>query len=91
MDKALEEVDKQYALGEKTNDVPAMTGDLQLKGNIMLEMGKPDEAKALFERGLKMTEGSTLVSGDQGQRATVSSLQSGSRGSRQERRGDRED
>jgi tetratricopeptide (TPR) repeat protein len=37
-----------------------MTGDLQLKGNIMLEMGKPDEAKALFERGLKMTEGSNL-------------------------------
>ena len=60
MDKALEEVDKQYALGEKTNDVPAMTGDLQLKGNIMLEMGKSDEAKALFERGLKMTEASTL-------------------------------
>ena len=60
MDKALEEVDKQYALGEKTNDVPAMTGDLQLKGNIMLEMGKADEAKALFERSLKMTEASTL-------------------------------
>jgi tetratricopeptide (TPR) repeat protein len=60
MDKALEDVDKQYALGEKTNDVPAMTGDLQLKGNIMLEMGKPDEAKALFEQGLKMTEDSNL-------------------------------
>jgi tetratricopeptide (TPR) repeat protein len=59
-DKALEEVDKQYALGEKTSDVPAMTGDLQLKGNIMLEMGKYDEAKALFERGLKMTEDSSL-------------------------------
>ena len=60
MDKALEEVDKQYALGEKTNDIPAMTGDLQLKGNIMLELGKDDEAKALFERGLKMTEASSL-------------------------------
>jgi tetratricopeptide (TPR) repeat protein len=60
MDKALAEVDKQYALGEKTNDLPAMTGDLQLKGNIMLEMGKPDEAKALFERALKMTEDSSL-------------------------------
>jgi tetratricopeptide (TPR) repeat protein len=59
-DKALEEVDKQYTLGEKTNDVPGMTGDLQLKGNIMLEMGKYDEAKALYERGLKMTEGSNL-------------------------------
>ncbi len=60
MDKALAEVDKQYTLGEKTNDIPAMTGDLQLKGNIMLEMGKPDEARALFERGLKMTEDSNL-------------------------------
>ncbi|HEY2972394.1 MAG TPA: tetratricopeptide repeat protein [Pyrinomonadaceae bacterium] len=60
MDKALAEVDKQYVLGEKTNDLPAMTGDLQLKGNIMLEMGNPDEAKALFERGLKMTQDSNL-------------------------------
>ena len=60
MDKALEDVDKQYALGEKTNDVPGMTGDLQLKGNILLEMGKFDEAKAEFERGLKMTEASNL-------------------------------
>ncbi|MDQ6652261.1 MAG: tetratricopeptide repeat protein, partial [Acidobacteriota bacterium] len=60
MDSALQEVDKQYALGEKTKDIPAMTGDLQLKGNIMLEMGKYDDAKALFERGLKMTQDSNL-------------------------------
>ena len=60
MDKALEDMDKQYALGEKTKDIPAMTGDLQFKGNILLEMGKPDEAKALYERGLKMTEDSNL-------------------------------
>jgi tetratricopeptide (TPR) repeat protein len=59
-DKALEDVDKQYALGEKTNDVPGMTGDLQLKGTILLEMGKYDEAKALFERGLKMNAESSL-------------------------------
>lgn len=60
MDKALADVDKQYALGEKTNDIPGMTGDLQLKGNILLEMGKFDEAKSQFERGLKMTEASNL-------------------------------
>ena len=60
MDKALEEANRQYALGEKTNDIAVMTGDLQLKGNVVLEMGRPDEAKALFERGLKMTEESTL-------------------------------
>jgi tetratricopeptide (TPR) repeat protein len=59
-DKALEDIDKQYALGEKISDVAAMTGDLQTKGTILLEMGKYDEAKELFERILKMTEGSSL-------------------------------
>lgn len=60
MAKALEDMDKQYALGEKTNDIPAMTGDLQFKGNILLEMGKFDDAKTQFERLLKMTEDSNL-------------------------------
>ncbi len=59
-DQALGDVDKQYALGEKTGDIPAMTGDLQLKGNIMLEMGKYDEARAAYEQSLKMTGDSTL-------------------------------
>jgi len=55
-DKALKDVDDQYALGEKTNDVPGMTGDLQLKGTILLEMGKHDDAKTQYEKGLKMTQ-----------------------------------
>lgn len=59
-DKALAGMDKQYSLGEKTSDLPAMTGDLQFKGNILLEMGKYDEAKALFERLVQMTDASTL-------------------------------
>jgi tetratricopeptide (TPR) repeat protein len=60
LDKALEDIDKQYALGEKINDVAAMTGDLQTKGTILLELGKYDDAKAQFERLLKMTEDSSL-------------------------------
>jgi tetratricopeptide (TPR) repeat protein len=60
LDKALEDIDKQYTLGEKTNDLPAMTGDLQLRGNVLLEMGKADEAKAEFEKLVKMTDGSSL-------------------------------
>jgi len=60
LDRALEEVDKQYALGEKIGDVAAMTGDLQLKGNILVEMGRHDEAKAEFDRLLRMTEESAL-------------------------------
>lgn len=60
LDKALEDVDKQYALGEKINDVAAMTGDLQTRGTILAEMGKYQEAKEQFERILKMTDGSNL-------------------------------
>ena len=60
LDQALAEVDKQYALGQKNNDVPAMAGDLQLKGNILLEMGKHDEARKAFEQALKITSESNL-------------------------------
>ncbi len=60
MAKALEDVDKQYALGEKTSDVPAMAFDCQLRGNILLEMGKPDQAGGEFQRGVKLIEGSKL-------------------------------
>ena len=59
-DEALAEVDKQYALSEKTNDVPNLAGDTQLKGNILLEMGKYDEAKQAFEKALKITSDSNL-------------------------------
>jgi tetratricopeptide (TPR) repeat protein len=55
LDQALAEVDKQYALGQKTNDIPAMAGDLQLKGNILLEMGRFDDAKKAYEEALKIT------------------------------------
>ncbi|HLN57351.1 MAG TPA: tetratricopeptide repeat protein, partial [Thermoanaerobaculia bacterium] len=58
--KALADVDEQYALGEKTGDVPAMAGDLNLKGNILLETGKSADALASFERALKTIEDSNL-------------------------------
>lgn len=54
LDQALTEVDKQYALGEKSNDSQAMAGDLQLRGNILLAAGKNDEAKKAYEQSLKM-------------------------------------
>jgi tetratricopeptide (TPR) repeat protein len=60
MDQALAETDKQYALGEKTGDVPNLAGDLQLRGNILLEMGKYDEAKQAFDRAVKTTLDSGL-------------------------------
>ncbi len=61
-DEALAEVEKQYALGQKTNDVPAMAGDLQLKGNILLEMGRFDDAKKAYEEAVKTISGDANLS-----------------------------
>ena len=58
--KALAELDKQYALGEKTNDAPGMIGDRQLRGLILVETGKPDAAKIEYDKALEIAEKSSL-------------------------------
>jgi len=60
LDQALQEIDNQYALGEKTNDTAAMFADAQFKGNILAEMGKYDAAREQYERALKLIEDSNL-------------------------------
>src|SRR5688572_16526443 len=60
LDQALAEVEKQYALGQKSNDIPAMAGDLQFKGNILLEMGRYDDAKKAHEEAVRITTESSL-------------------------------
>jgi len=60
LDQGLAEVEKQYALGQKSNDMPAMAGDLLLKGNILLEMNKPDDARKAYEQALKTTTDSNV-------------------------------
>src|SRR5215467_2944901 len=39
-DRAAQEIDKEYAIAEKKNDVGSMAADLQAKGNILLEARK---------------------------------------------------
>lgn len=63
MDEALAGLDKQYAMGEKINDVAAMAGDLVSKGNILEEMGKHDDAMAMYVKGMKMIDESDLSQG----------------------------
>ncbi|HEX6717989.1 MAG TPA: tetratricopeptide repeat protein [Pyrinomonadaceae bacterium] len=59
-DQALAELDKQYAIAQKNNDAAAMTGDLQQKGNVLLEMGKAEDAAKAYEQALKTTNDSAL-------------------------------
>ena len=60
LDKAVQAMDKEYAVAEKKNDVAAMAADLQAKGNIIAEMAKYDVAAQQFDRSLQMVESSSL-------------------------------
>lgn len=60
MDLALAELDKQYAMAEQINDVAQMSGDLTTKANILQEMGKYDQAMAMYEKALNMINESDL-------------------------------
>ena len=60
LDKAVQAMDKEYAVAEKKNDVAAMAADLQAKGNIIAEMPKYELAAQQFDRSLQMVEGSSL-------------------------------
>jgi tetratricopeptide (TPR) repeat protein len=60
LDKAVQAMDKEYAVAEKKNDVAAMAADLQAKGNIIAEMPKYDLAAEQFDRSLQLIEGSNL-------------------------------
>jgi tetratricopeptide (TPR) repeat protein len=60
MDLALEESGKECAIAEKTNDVGSMSGDVAMKANILLDMGKHQEALAAFERSAQLITRSNL-------------------------------
>jgi tetratricopeptide (TPR) repeat protein len=60
LDQAVQQMDKEYAVAEKKNDVAAMAADLQAKGNIIAEMQRYDVAQQQFDRSLQMVEGSSL-------------------------------
>ncbi len=55
-DKALEELQKGYAIAEKSNDVVAMRWDLWRMGDILFETGKLDEAKAKYLKSVEIIE-----------------------------------
>jgi len=59
-DLALQEMDKQYAIAEKTDDAASMAGDLTAMGNILLEMGKYDDAKGRFDKAADIVAQSDL-------------------------------
>ena len=58
---ALAQVDRELGVAEQTGDIASMSGDLQNRGTILVEMGRYDEAKPAFERSLKLLQDSDLA------------------------------
>ena len=59
-DQALAELKKQYAVAEKINDAAAMSGDAVAMGDVLLEAGKPEEARQQYEKALRLQLDSDL-------------------------------
>ena len=58
--RAVQMLEKQYALGAKIADTAAMSGDAASMGDILLESGKVDEARKRYQQALDLVEGSSL-------------------------------
>ena len=85
LDKALQQMDKEFAVAEKKNDGAAMAADLQAKGNILAEMQKYDQANQQFDRSLKYIEDSSLSQEIKDNASAAASFQSDRDGDWQER------
>jgi tetratricopeptide (TPR) repeat protein len=60
LDQSLRELEKEYAVAEKINDAAAMSADLTSMGDVLLEAGKPEEARERYTRALELQERSDL-------------------------------
>jgi len=61
--KAAQDLDKEYAVAEKKNDMASMAADLQAKGNILAHTPNLDQAQQAFDRSLQLMESSNLSQG----------------------------
>jgi tetratricopeptide (TPR) repeat protein len=55
-DKAIETIGHMTAVAEKTVDKGAIANDMNFIGNILLEAGRPDEARAKFQEGVELSD-----------------------------------
>jgi tetratricopeptide (TPR) repeat protein len=59
-DQAVKELEKEYAVAEKINDAASMSADLVAMGDVLLEAGKPEEARQRYSKALELQQGSDL-------------------------------
>jgi tetratricopeptide (TPR) repeat protein len=59
-DQALAELRKQYAVAERISDAANMAGDAVAMGDVLLQAGKPEEARKQYEKALELQLNSDL-------------------------------
>jgi tetratricopeptide (TPR) repeat protein len=60
LDQAIQQAEREFGIAEKAGDAGAMTADMNFKGNLLLAMGRNDEALAAYAKALHITETSAL-------------------------------
>jgi tetratricopeptide (TPR) repeat protein len=55
-ERALLEIQRRYDIAAETDDLGAMSGDVNLMGDILLHAGKPDEATAKYTESVELSE-----------------------------------
>ncbi|MBT4501747.1 MAG: tetratricopeptide repeat protein [Gemmatimonadetes bacterium] len=60
LEAALKELQKQFAIAAALDDPAAMAGDLVVRGNILLEMGRSDDALDAYQKALDTVQASEL-------------------------------
>jgi len=59
-EQALGELKKEYAVAEKINDAAAMSADVVAMGDVLLEAGKPEEARKRYLQAVELVQQSDL-------------------------------
>ena len=57
---AYDKLQNRYSIAEKSNDILQMVSDLRFMGDILLEWGKPEDARIKYKKSVDISEKSTL-------------------------------
>ena len=60
-DQALAEIQRRYDIAAETDDLGAMSADVNLMGDILLHAGRPDEAAAKYAEAVELSNRSTAT------------------------------
>jgi len=61
LEQALGEIERRYDIAAETNDLGAMSGDVNVMGDILLHAGRPDDAEAKYAESVELSDRSVAT------------------------------